>query len=113
MQLSSGKKNAPAPVEEERRPQAEARPGGEMPAMPGAAHAADAATPFAAMLDERTARATDLAAWKEEKSPAAEPAPKPESIAEKPAEEEAPAAPPEPSNEEKLLAEIRDLLKNR
>ena len=24
-----------------------------------------------------------------------------------------PAAPPEPSNEEKLLAEIRDLLKNR
>jgi large conductance mechanosensitive channel len=26
-------------------------------------------------------------------------------------EEEAPAAPPEPSNEEKLLAEIRDLLK--
>ena len=25
--------------------------------------------------------------------------------------EEAPAAPPEPSNEEKLLAEIRDLLK--
>ena len=32
---------------------------------------------------------------------------------EKPAEEEAPAAPPEPSNEEKLLAEIRDLLKNR
>ncbi|MEL6676546.1 MAG: large-conductance mechanosensitive channel protein MscL [Bacteroidota bacterium] len=27
-------------------------------------------------------------------------------------EEEAPAAPPEPSNEEKLLAEIRDLLKN-
>ena len=75
MQLSSGKKNAPAPVEEERRPQAEARPGGEMPAMPGAAHAADAATPFAAMLDERTARATDLAAWKEEKSPAAEPAP--------------------------------------
>ena len=67
MQLSSGKKNAPAPVEEERRPQAEARPGGEMPAMPGATHAADAATPFAAMLDERTARATDLAAWKEEK----------------------------------------------
>ena len=32
---------------------------------------------------------------------------------EKPAEEEAPAAPPEPSNEEKLLGEIRDLLKNR
>ena len=32
---------------------------------------------------------------------------------EKPAEEEASAAPPEPSNEEKLLAEIRDLLKNR
>ena len=32
---------------------------------------------------------------------------------EKPAEEEAPAAPPEPSNEEKLLAEIRDLLKNK
>ena len=32
---------------------------------------------------------------------------------ERPAEEEAPAAPPEPSNEEKLLAEIRDLLKNR
>ncbi len=29
----------------------------------------------------------------------------------KKAEEEAPAAPPEPSNEEKLLAEIRDLLK--
>ena len=28
---------------------------------------------------------------------------------EKPAEEEAPATPPEPSNEEKLLAEIRDL----
>lgn len=27
--------------------------------------------------------------------------------------EEAPAAPPEPSNEEKLLAEIRDLLKNK
>lgn len=31
---------------------------------------------------------------------------------EKPAEE-APAEPPEPSNEEKLLAEIRDLLKNK
>ena len=31
---------------------------------------------------------------------------------EKPAEE-APAAPPEPSNEEKLLAEIRDLLKQQ
>lgn len=31
---------------------------------------------------------------------------------EKPAEE-APTAPPEPSNEEKLLGEIRDLLKNR
>ena len=30
---------------------------------------------------------------------------------EKPAEPEAPAAPPEPSNEEKLLTEIRDLLK--
>lgn len=30
---------------------------------------------------------------------------------EKPAEPEAPAAPPEPSNEEKLLMEIRDLLK--
>jgi large conductance mechanosensitive channel len=29
------------------------------------------------------------------------------------AEEEAPPAPPEPSNEEKLLAEIRDLLKTR
>ena len=58
-------------MEEERRPQAEARPGGQMPAMPGAAHAADAATPFAAMLDESSARATDLAAWKEEKSPAA------------------------------------------
>lgn len=28
-------------------------------------------------------------------------------------EEAAPAAPPEPSNEEKLLAEIRDLLRNR
>jgi large conductance mechanosensitive channel len=28
-------------------------------------------------------------------------------------EEEAPAAPPEPSNEEKLLSEIRDLLKNQ
>ena len=28
-------------------------------------------------------------------------------------EEEAPAAPPEPSNEEKLLTEIRDLLKQR
>lgn len=28
-------------------------------------------------------------------------------------EEEAPAAPPEPSNEEKLLTEIRDALKNR
>ena len=28
-------------------------------------------------------------------------------------EEEAPAAPPEPSNEEKLLTEIRDLLKER
>jgi large conductance mechanosensitive channel len=28
-------------------------------------------------------------------------------------EEEAPAAPPEPSNEEKLLSEIRDLLKQR
>ena len=28
-------------------------------------------------------------------------------------EEAAPAAPPEPSNEEKLLAEIRDLLKNK
>ena len=28
-------------------------------------------------------------------------------------EEEAPAAPPEPSNEEKLLAEIRDLLKDQ
>lgn len=28
-------------------------------------------------------------------------------------EEEAPAAPPEPSNEEKLLTEIRDLLKNK
>ncbi len=28
-------------------------------------------------------------------------------------EEAAPAAPPEPSNEEKLLIEIRDLLKNR
>lgn len=27
--------------------------------------------------------------------------------------EEAPAAPPEPSNEEKLLTEIRDLLKNK
>ncbi len=27
--------------------------------------------------------------------------------------EEAPAAPPEPSNEEKLLAEIRDILKNK
>lgn len=27
--------------------------------------------------------------------------------------EEAPAAPPEPSNEEKLLTEIRDLLKDR
>ena len=27
--------------------------------------------------------------------------------------EEAPAPPPEPSNEEKLLAEIRDLLKNQ
>ena len=75
MQLSSGKKNAPAAVEEERRPRAEAGSGGEMPAMPGAAHAADAATPFAAMLDERVARATDLAAWKGEKSPAAEPAP--------------------------------------
>ena len=75
MQLSSGKKNAPAAVEEERRPRAEAGSGGEMPAMPGAAHAADAATPFAAMLDERAARATDLAAWKGEKSPAAEPAP--------------------------------------
>lgn len=69
MQLSSGKKNAPAAVEEERRPRAEAGSGGEMPAMPGAAHAADAATPFAAMLDERAARATDLAAWKGEKSP--------------------------------------------
>ena len=75
MQLSSGKKNAPAAVEEERRPRAEADSGGEMPAMPGAAHATDAATPFAAMLDERAARATDLAAWKGEKSPAAEPAP--------------------------------------
>ena len=32
---------------------------------------------------------------------------------EKPAEEEAPAAPPEPSNEEKLLTEIRDLLKEK
>ena len=40
MQLSSGKKNAPAAVEEERRPRAEAGSGGEMPAMPGAAHAA-------------------------------------------------------------------------
>ncbi|NND55063.1 MAG: MscL family protein, partial [Gammaproteobacteria bacterium] len=28
-------------------------------------------------------------------------------------EEEAPAKPPEPSNEEKLLIEIRDALKNR
>ncbi len=28
-------------------------------------------------------------------------------------EEEAPVAPPEPSNEEKLLSEIRDLLKNK
>ncbi|MBO2528159.1 MAG: large conductance mechanosensitive channel protein MscL, partial [Clostridiales bacterium] len=28
-------------------------------------------------------------------------------------EEEAPAAPPEPSAEEKLLTEIRDLLKNK
>lgn len=28
-------------------------------------------------------------------------------------EEEAPSAPPEPSNEEKLLTEIRDLLKNQ
>jgi large conductance mechanosensitive channel len=27
--------------------------------------------------------------------------------------EAAPPAPPEPSNEEKLLAEIRDILKNR
>ena len=36
MQLSSGKKNAPAAVEEERRPRAEAGSGGEMPAMPGA-----------------------------------------------------------------------------
>ena len=35
MQLSSGKKNAPAAVEEERRPRAEAGSGGEMPAMPG------------------------------------------------------------------------------
>lgn len=32
---------------------------------------------------------------------------------EKPTEEEAPAAPPEPSNEEKLLSEIRDLLKEK
>ena len=31
----------------------------------------------------------------------------------KQAEEEEPAAPPEPSNEEKLLTEIRDLLKDR
>ena len=76
MQLSSGKKNAPAAVEEERRPRAEAGSGGEMPAMPGAAHAADAATPFAAMLDERAARATDLAAWKGEKPRAAPPAPR-------------------------------------
>lgn len=35
------------------------------------------------------------------------------SIGQKKQEEEAPAAPPEPSNEEKLLAEIRDLLKER
>lgn len=75
MLLSSDKKNAPAAVEEERRSRAEGGPVGEMPAMPGAAHAADAATPFAAMLDERAVRATDLAAWKEEKSPAAEPIP--------------------------------------
>ena len=32
---------------------------------------------------------------------------------EKPAEEPAPAAPPEPSKEEVLLTEIRDLLKNK
>ena len=75
MLLSSDKKNAPAAVEEERPSRAEGGPVGEMPAMPGAAHAADAATPFAAMLDERAVRATDLAAWKEEKSPAAEPIP--------------------------------------
>ena len=75
MLLSSDKKNALAAVEEERPSRAEGGPVGEMPAMPGAAHAADAATPFAAMLDERAVRATDLAAWKEEKSPAAEPIP--------------------------------------
>ena len=74
MQLSSGKKNAPAAVEEERRPRAEAGSGGEMPAMPGAAHAADAATPFAAMLDERAARHGSCR-LEREKSPAAEPAP--------------------------------------
>lgn len=34
-------------------------------------------------------------------------------IGQKQEEEPAPAAPPEPSNEEKLLAEIRDLLKDR
>lgn len=34
-------------------------------------------------------------------------------IGQKQEEESAPAAPPEPSNEEKLLAEIRDLLKDR
>lgn len=35
------------------------------------------------------------------------------SIGQKKQEEEAPAEPPEPSNEEKLLTEIRDLLKER
>ena len=38
---------------------------------------------------------------------------KAEKAEEKTPVEEAPAAPPEPSNEEKLLAEIRDLLKNK
>ena len=72
MPLSFDKNNAPAStVNEDRSRQTEARPGGDMPAMPGAAHAPDVATPFAAMLDERAARATDLAAWKGEKSPAA------------------------------------------
>lgn len=76
MPLSFDKNNAPAStVNEDRSRQTEARPGGDMPAMPGAAHAPDVATPFAAMLDERAARATDLAAWKGEKSPAAEPGP--------------------------------------
>ncbi|MCD7982789.1 MAG: hypothetical protein LUG19_00875, partial [Desulfovibrio sp.] len=76
MPLSFNKNNAPASTENEGRSrQTEARPGGDMPAMPGAAHAPDDATPFAAMLDERAARATDLAAWKGEKSPAAGPPP--------------------------------------